>query len=144
MDAASLPERAEVPTQRAFHVMSKPVGPICNLDCKYCFYLEKEKLFPANERFVMPDHVLEEYIRQHIEAQSSAEISFAWQGGEPTLLGVKFFRRVVALQAKYAGIVALLPSANQLPPERAWYAVGVQPTMERKSLMRWADRKSVV
>ena len=88
--------------QRAFHVMTKPVGPICNLDCKYCFYLEKERLFPANERFAMPDRVLEEYIRQHIEAQSSAEISFAWQGGEPTLLGVKFFRKVVALQAKYA------------------------------------------
>jgi uncharacterized protein len=102
MDAASLPERGEVPNQRAFHVMTKPVGPICNLDCKYCFYLEKEKLFPVNERFAMPDHVLEEYIRQHIEAQSSAEISFAWQGGEPTLLGVKFFRKVVALQAKYA------------------------------------------
>src|ERR1700735_4279313 len=51
----------------------------------------------------MPDRILEEYIYQHIEAQSSAEISFAWQGGEPTLLGVKFFRRVVALQAKYAG-----------------------------------------
>ena len=74
----------------------------CNLDCKYCFYLEKEKLFPANERFVMPDDVLEQYIRQHIEAQSVAEINFAWQAGEPTLLGVKFFRKVVALQAKYA------------------------------------------
>jgi uncharacterized protein len=102
MDAASLDEGAEVRNLGAFHVMTKPIGPICNLDCKYCFYLEKEKLFPANERFVMPDHVLEEYIRQHIETQSSAEISFAWQGGEPTLLGVNFFRKVVALQAKYA------------------------------------------
>ena len=102
MDAASSHERGEVPNLRAFHVMTKPIGPICNLDCKYCFYLEKEKLFPANERFVMPDHVLEGYIRQHIEAQSSAEISFAWQGGEPTLLGVNFFRKVVAFQAKYA------------------------------------------
>jgi uncharacterized protein len=102
MDPASLHEPGEAPNLRSFHVMTKPIGPICNLDCKYCFYLEKEKLFPANERFAMPDHVLEEYIRQHIEAQSSAEISFAWQGGEPTLLGVKFFRKVVALQAKYA------------------------------------------
>ena len=102
MDAASFHERGEVPNLRAFHVMTKPIGPICNLDCKYCFYLEKEKLFPANERFAMPDHVLEEYIRQHIEGQSAAEISFAWQGGEPTLLGVKFFRKVVAFQAKYA------------------------------------------
>jgi sulfatase maturation enzyme AslB (radical SAM superfamily) len=88
MDAAPLHEPGEAPNLRAFHVMTKPIGPICNLDCKYCFYLEKEKLFPANERFVIPDHVLEEYIRQYIEAQSSAEISFAWQGGEPTLLGV--------------------------------------------------------
>jgi uncharacterized protein len=102
MDAASLHERGEAPNLRAFHVMTKPIGPICNLDCKYCFYLEKEKLFPTNERFVMSDHVLKEYIRQHIEAQSSAEISFAWQGGEPTLLGVNFFRKVVAFQAKYA------------------------------------------
>ena len=102
MDAMSFHERSEVPDLRAFHVMTKPIGPICNLDCKYCFYLEKENLFPANERFVMPDHVLEEYIRQRIEAQSPGEISFAWQGGEPTLLGVNFFRKVVALQAKYA------------------------------------------
>jgi uncharacterized protein len=102
MGAASIDERSKVPNLRAFHVMTKPIGPICNLDCKYCFYLEKESLFPANERFAMSDHVLEEYIRQHIEGQSAAEISFAWQGGEPTLLGVKFFRKVVAFQAKYA------------------------------------------
>src|SRR5271166_3175175 len=86
MDAASIDERSKVPNLRAFHVVLKPIGPICNLDCKYCFYLEKENLFPANERFAMPDHVLEEYVRQHIEGQSAAEISFAWQGGEPTLL----------------------------------------------------------
>ncbi len=83
--------------------MSKPIGPICNLDCKYCFYLEKEKLFPANENFKMTDEVLENYIRQYIAVQSAPEINFAWQGGEPTLLGVDFFRRVVALQEKYRG-----------------------------------------
>ena len=88
---------------RAFHVMTKPIGPICNLDCKYCFYLEKEKLFPFNENFKMSDEVLETYVRQYIEGQSVAEISFAWQGGEPTLLGVKFFRKVVELQRRYAG-----------------------------------------
>ena len=87
----------------AFHVMTKPIGPLCNLDCKYCFYLEKEKLFPANEKFRMSDEVLEAYIRQYIEAQKVPEVSFAWQGGEPTLLGVDFFRKVVALQKKYAG-----------------------------------------
>lgn len=87
---------------RAYHVMTKPIGPICNLDCKYCFYLEKEKLFPSNENFKMKDEVLEEYIRQYIEGQRVPEISFAWQGGEPTLLGVNYFRRIVELQQKYA------------------------------------------
>lgn len=86
----------------AFHVMTKPIGPLCNLDCKYCFYLEKEKLFPSNENFKMTDEVLETYVRQYIENQSVPEISFAWQGGEPTLLGVNFFRKVVAFQQKYA------------------------------------------
>lgn len=87
---------------RAFHVMTKPIGPICNLDCKYCFYLEKEKLFPSNEKFRMSDEVLETYIRDYIAHQSVPEISFAWQGGEPTLMGVDFFRKVVALQKKHA------------------------------------------
>lgn len=82
--------------------MTKPVGPICNLDCKYCFYLEKEKLYGDHEKWRMPDDVLEAYIRQYIEQQDVPEINFAWQGGEPTLLGVGFFRHVVELQQKYA------------------------------------------
>ena len=86
----------------AYHVMTKPIGPVCNLDCKYCFYLEKENLFPKGEKFRMSDEVLEAYVRQYIESQTVPEISFAWQGGEPTLMGVEFFRKVVALQAKYA------------------------------------------
>lgn len=87
---------------RAFHVMTKPIGPICNLDCKYCFYLEKENLYPNTSKWRMPDSVLEAYIRQYIEQQDVPEVSFAWQGGEPTLLGVHFFRKVIALQRKYA------------------------------------------
>ncbi len=86
-----------------FHVMTKPIGPVCNLDCRYCFYLEKENLYPGNERFKMSDEVLESYIRQYIETQDVPEVFFAWQGGEPTLLGVGFFRKVVELQRKYAG-----------------------------------------
>lgn len=82
--------------------MTKPIGPLCNLDCRYCFYLEKQKLFPANEPFRMSDHTLETYIRQYIEQQDIPEIQFAWQGGEPTLLGLDFFRKVLALQARYA------------------------------------------
>lgn len=91
-----------IPPVRGFHVMTKPIGPLCNLDCKYCFYLEKENFFPANENFRMSDEVLETYIRQYIEHQNTSEINFAWQGGEPTLLGVNFFRKVVELQKKYA------------------------------------------
>ena len=97
------PAPAPTPFRRPFHVMAKPIGPICNLDCKYCFYLEKEKLFPSNENFKMGDVLLETYIRQYIEQQDVPEINFAWQGGEPTLLGVDYFRKVVALQQKYAG-----------------------------------------
>jgi uncharacterized protein len=85
-----------------FHVMTKPTGPICNLDCKYCFYLEKEKLYPDSRKWAMQPDLLERYIRQYIDAQPTETVSFAWQGGEPTLLGVDFFRSVVALQAKYA------------------------------------------
>lgn len=83
--------------------MTKPVGPICNLNCTYCFYLEKEKLFGETEQFRMSDEVLDAYIRQYIEQQDVPEVSFAWQGGEPTLLGVDFFKKVVLLQKKYAG-----------------------------------------
>ena len=85
-----------------FNVLAKPTGPICNLDCKYCFYLEKEALFPRESAWAMPGDVLESFIRQYIEAQQSPVIQFAWQGGEPTLLGVDYFRKVVALQQRYA------------------------------------------
>jgi uncharacterized protein len=85
-----------------FHVLAKPIGPICNLDCKYCFYLEKESLYPQVEKWAMREEVLESYIRQYIEAHDTPVVNFAWQGGEPTLLGVDFFRRVVELEQRYA------------------------------------------
>lgn len=84
--------------------MTKPSGPLCNLDCKYCFYLEKERLYPDTTDWGMSDEVLESFVRQHIEAHADLPVvSFAWQGGEPTLRGVEFFERVVALQQQYAG-----------------------------------------
>ena len=89
-------------TAPIFHVMIKPVGPICNLDCKYCFYLEKERLYPGPAQWAMSEHVLDSFVRQYIEATPSASVHFTWQGGEPTLLGVDYFRRVVALQTRYA------------------------------------------
>ncbi len=83
--------------------MAKPIGPICDLDCTYCYYLEKEKLYPAEKQWKMSPEVLESFIRQQIEARESANVSFAWQGGEPTLLGVGYFVKVVELQQKFGG-----------------------------------------
>ena len=90
------------PARAPFHIMAKAIGPICNLDCKYCFYLEKEKLYPSNEAWKMSDERLEVFVRDYIAAQPGDHVSFAFQGGEPTLLGVDFFRKVVAFQRKYA------------------------------------------
>ncbi len=86
----------------AFHVMAKPIGPICNLQCAHCFYLEKVKLYPEDKAWAMSPEVLERYVRDYIAAQQAPEVVFAWQGGEPTLLGLDFFRRAVALQRQYA------------------------------------------
>ncbi len=83
-----------------FHVLAKPSGPICNLDCEYCFFLSKEALYPG-DRFRMSDELLETYIRQLLESQTGTEVTVAWQGGEPTLMGVDFFRRAVALVEQY-------------------------------------------
>ena len=83
--------------QNAFHVMAKPTGAQCNLDCAYCFFLKKDQLYPTST-FRMTDEVMESYVRQTIEAQLP---SIAWQGGEPTLMGLDFFRRVMAVERKY-------------------------------------------
>src|SRR5213082_3220142 len=83
-----------------FHVLGKPSGATCNLDCTYCFFLSKEKLYP-NSRFRMSDDLLETYIRQVIESQRAPEVTLAWQGGEPTLMGLDFFKRSVELTAQY-------------------------------------------
>lgn len=84
----------------AFHVMLKPRGAICNLDCKYCYFLAKEMMYPGS-RFRMADDLLETYTKQYIEAQRVPEVTFAWQGGEPTLMGLDFFKRAVELQQRY-------------------------------------------
>ena len=84
----------------AFQILAKPTGAVCNLDCKYCFFLSKEMLYPGS-RFRMADEMLEEYIRQYIQAQAIPQVTIAWQGGEPTLMGLDFFRRSVAYVEKY-------------------------------------------
>src|SRR2546429_1569123 len=83
-----------------FHVLGKPSGATCNLDCTYCFFLSKEKLYP-NSRFRMSDDLLETYIRQLLESQRVPEVTIAWQGGEPTLMGLDFFRRSVEFADRY-------------------------------------------
>ncbi|MBS1518047.1 MAG: anaerobic sulfatase maturase [Bacteroidetes bacterium] len=83
-----------------FHVLAKPTGAVCNLDCKYCFFLSKEMLYPGS-RFRMADELLEEYIRQLLQSQNLPEVTVSWQGGEPTLMGVDFFKRAIELQNRY-------------------------------------------
>ena len=84
----------------AFSVLVKPTGAVCNLDCKYCFFLSKQTLYPESD-FRMADELLEEYIRQLMESQKGSVVALAWQGGEPTLMGLGFFRRTMELVAKY-------------------------------------------
>jgi len=87
---------------QGIHVVAKPMGPACNLDCAYCFYLEKEVLFGAGADFRMPDAILSAYIAGYCAAQPTPAVEFVWQGGEPTLLGLDFFRRVIELQVPFA------------------------------------------
>jgi uncharacterized protein len=86
---------------REFQVFAKPIGSICNLECHYCYYLKKKDLYSQGESFRMPDSTLEEYIIQHIAASSGSEINFSWHGGETILLGLDYFRKIVALQRKH-------------------------------------------
>ena len=90
-----------VTATREFQVMVKPIGAVCNLDCGYCYYLEKKDLYPHAGTFRMADDVLESYIVQHIAAAPRASILFSWHGGEPTVLGIDYFRRIVELQRKH-------------------------------------------
>jgi uncharacterized protein len=89
------------PSIRPFHIMVKPRGAICNLNCQYCYFLSKEVMYPGS-RFRMDDALLETFIRQYIESQQGPEITFSWQGGEPTLMGLDFFKQAIAFQQKHA------------------------------------------
>jgi uncharacterized protein len=84
----------------AFHLLAKPTGATCNLDCAYCFFLSKEMLYPGS-RFRMADEMLERYIQQLIEAHQTPQVQVAWQGGEPTLMGLDFFQRSIELVERY-------------------------------------------
>jgi len=98
---ASAPVSRPANAPQAFHLLAKPRGAICNLDCKYCFYLSKEQLYEGST-FRMSDETLETYIRQLIESHKVPEVTVAWQGGEPTLMGLDFFRRSIVYEKEYA------------------------------------------
>ena len=109
----------------SFHLLAKPTGAVCNLDCSYCFFLSKEMLYPGS-RFRMADELLEEYLRQLIEAHARVpEVTIAWQGGEPTLMGLDFFRRSVELADRYLR-----------PGQRAAYTIQTNATLLDEE---WAD-----
>jgi uncharacterized protein len=87
---------------QGIHIVAKPTGPACNLNCAYCFYLEKKALFGAGGKFRMTDEILSVFIKKYIHSQPTPLVEFVWQGGEPTLLGLDFFKRVVELQRPFA------------------------------------------
>ncbi|HEY5469651.1 MAG TPA: anaerobic sulfatase maturase [Bacteroidales bacterium] len=88
-------------TSREFQIFVKPVGPVCNLNCSYCYYLGKKNLYPKGESYQMPDDLLEKYVIQHIQATTGDIIIFSWHGGEPLLAGIRFFIKVVGFQKKH-------------------------------------------
>lgn len=90
------------PSPYPLYLMAKPAGPACNLACEYCYYLEKSGMFADPRRTFMSDEMLELFIRRYIEAQSVPEVQFTWHGGEPTMRKLDFYRRVIALQQRYA------------------------------------------
>ena len=91
---------------QGLHLVAKPIGAACNFDCAYCFYLEKQALYADGEDCRMPDEMLGAFIRSYISSQPTPVVECVWQGGEPTLWGLDFFRRVVEFSA---------PSRNSRP-----------------------------
>jgi uncharacterized protein len=114
--STSFPTDPDAPA--AFHLLAKPTGAICNLDCEYCFFLSKEMLYPGS-RFRMAEDLLETYLRQLIEAHArSPEVTVAWQGGEPTMMGLDFFHRSVELAEHY-----------RMPHQRIAYTIQTNATL---------------
>lgn len=88
---------------QGIHIIAKPMGPLCNMACEYCFYLEKRALFGTKKNYRMSEKVLTNFIKQYIANQPTPMVEFVWQGGEPTLAGIGFFKRVIELQGSFAG-----------------------------------------
>ena len=126
---------------RHFHVLAKPTGAICNLDCKYCFFLSKEMLYPG-DRFRMADDLLETYIRQLLESQPGPDVTVAWQGGEPTLMGLDFFRLAIDYIQKYqpaGGSDRAHDSDQRNAAHRRMVRVLSAPPCSRRAQPRWSS-----
>lgn len=91
------------PFARPLYIMPKPAGSHCNLACHYCYYTEKGKLYPAQKRQIMSDELLERFVKEYIECQTSPDVLFTWHGGETLMRPVEFYRKALALQRRYAG-----------------------------------------
>ena len=107
--------------QRSFHVLVKPIGSQCNMECAYCYYLHKKDLLQETPGTISDD-LLEEFIRTYIAAQDIEPVAFNWHGGEPTLLGLDFYRKVVRMQQQYAGSKRITNGlqTNGLLLDEAW------------------------
>ena len=119
----------------AYHVLVKPTGAVCNLDCKYCFFLSKEMLYPGS-RFRMADDLLETYLRQLLESHTAQEVIVAWQGGEPTLMGLDFFERSVELAEKYRKPGSRPSNTPSRPTAPSWMTSGA---LSSGSTAFWLD-----
>lgn len=109
-------------TTAYFHLMAKPSSFHCNIKCEYCFYLEKEQSLPKEKTQFMGDSTLENYVRNYIQSSQSQRVEFVWQGGEPTLLGVDFYRQAVKYQQKYANgkTITNAMQTNGIALNRQW------------------------
>lgn len=94
-------ERTISPFARPFYIMAKPAGAACNLACRYCYYLEKSRLYGDDSRHVMSDEMLERFTKEYIEAQATSDILFTWHGGETLLRPIAFYEKAIALQRHY-------------------------------------------
>lgn len=95
-------ERIATPFAKPLYVMLKPAGAHCNLTCKYCYYLEKSKLYATSQRHLMTDEMLERFTQEYIEAQTMGHVLFTWHGGEPLMRSIDFYKKALTLQQKYA------------------------------------------
>lgn len=90
------------PFAKPLYIMAKPAGSLCNLACKYCYYLEKSNLYQDNPKHIMSDELLEKFIKEYIEAQTMPQVLFTWHGGETLMRPISFYEKVISLQQKYA------------------------------------------